>query len=329
MVAEAAAEAVVVGAAVAEARDAVARECDGAWYTTIMAEHGTSSSKPTVLVTGATGVVGSALVAALLQRGVTFRVFVRDASKLAHLPEHVERALGDLHEPAAVRAAMCGIERVFLLSPEIAPAQFASIVAAARAEGVRHIVKLSVLEAGYGSDGIARWHRAEEQEIEASGLAWTFIRPGNFASNALSWRHSISREGKVYAPTADAQSAPIDPRDIADVIALALTEPVQHAGKAYMLTGPELLTVADQATVLTRVLNKPVVFQDIDPHALGAQLRGFGVQPAMVDALVELWFAIRTAGVEPVITDTVTQLLGRPARRFQTWVQDHAESFAV
>lgn len=278
-----------------------------------------------ILVTGATGVIGSAVVAELVARQVSFRVLVRDAAKVAQLPNTVERAVGSWTQPATIAAAMSGITRVFLLSKEIEPAQFAATVQTARAQGVRQIVKLSTLEAAYGSDGIARWHRAEERVIEGSGLAWTFVRPGNFASNALQWAHAIRAEGRVYAATGEGRSSPIDPQDIAAVIALALCEE-GHAGQAYPLTGPELLSVRDQVAVLARVLQRPLSFVDLPPEQLGEQLRAYHMQPAMVTALVELWHSIRKQD-DAVVTDTVPRLLGRPAHTFEHWVRQHQAAF--
>jgi (4-alkanoyl-5-oxo-2,5-dihydrofuran-3-yl)methyl phosphate reductase len=269
--------------------------------------------------------IGSAVVSELAQTNTPLRVFVRDASKVAHLPNSIERVVGDFSNPASLHAAMSGIETAFLLSPQIEPAAFTASVAAARSAGVQRIVKLSTLEAGYGADGIARWHRSEEQQIEASGLAWTFVRPGNFASNALHWQHTMRHESKVYASTGDAKTSPIDPRDIASVIALALTSPA-HAFQAHLITGPELLSVGEQVAVLSRVLQKPLSFVDVDPDQMGEQLLRYRTQPALASALVELWKAIRS-DPKPVVTDTVQRLLGRPACTFEQWAQDHAATF--
>jgi (4-alkanoyl-5-oxo-2,5-dihydrofuran-3-yl)methyl phosphate reductase len=281
-----------------------------------------------ILVTGASGTIGSALVSELCARGAAVRVFVRDARKVAQLPPAVERAVGDLDAPDTLRAAMRGIERVFLLSPAIDPAQLARSLSAAEAEGVRHVVKLSTLEAATGSDGIARWHRAEEQQVQASGLSWTFVRAGNFASNALNWAASMRSDSTVFAATGDGQSAPIDPRDIAAVLALALTGPAQeHAGQAYPLTGPELLSVAQQVAILSDVLHKPLRVVDVDPDSMGAQLRSRHAPDVLVDALVELWKRIR-AGDGAHVSDCVPKLLGRPARTFEQWAREHAAAFA-
>jgi uncharacterized protein YbjT (DUF2867 family) len=279
-----------------------------------------------LLVTGPNGVIGSAVVAELLAREVAFKVLVRDPAKVAQLPANVVRVVGELGDTSALQEAFRGVTRAFLLSPVIDPARFGRTLAAAEAAGIEHIVKLSTLEAGYGNDGIARWHRAEELQIEASGLAWTFVRPGNFSSNALHWSHSIRREGKVYAATGHGKSAPIDPSDIAAVIVHALTQ-AQQSGQSYQLTGPELWNVAEQTQILARVLGKPLSFIAVDPDSAGAELRQYGAPDVMVAALIELWKQIAVDD-KPVMTNTVSQLLGRPAGTFEQWAEAHRYAFA-
>jgi uncharacterized protein YbjT (DUF2867 family) len=279
-----------------------------------------------IVVTGATGVIGSEVAAQLAARGAVFRVFVRELGKAAQLPVSVERAVGDFSRPETLAAALRGCDRLFLLSPDIDHRQFARTVEVAHDSGVRHVVKLSSLEAASGLDGIARWHRAEEEQLRASGLAWTFVRPGNFSSNALNWAYTIRDHATVYAATGDAQSAPIDPRDIAAVVALALTEQ-GHEGHAYELTGPELMTTEEQVATLSRILGRTLHYVDVEPSAMGEQLRGHGMTEPMVAALIELWHAIRK-DPHPALSELASKLLGRPAISFEQWAYDHAAAFA-
>ena len=207
-----------------------------------------------ILVTGATGTVGRELITQLTASGTRVRGMSRYPER-AGLPADVEMVRGDLGRPETLGPAVDGAERVFLLAggPD-GPMHEANLVAAAMRAGVRHIVKLSVLAAGHdGDDPITRWHLAGERTIEASGLAWTFLRPGAFMANALMWADTIREQGTVYAPYTTARTAPIDPFDIAAVAARVLTQ-TGHEGRAYSLTGPELLSPPERADEMTVIL---------------------------------------------------------------------------
>src|SRR5262245_58069540 len=152
-----------------------------------------------ILVTGASGTVGGELVQQLLAQGKAVRVFTRDPNKLAQLGTQVEYAAGDLDEPESVAAALAGATRVFLVTASAQ--QDETVLAAARRAGVRHIVKLSTLEAGHEPMlGHGQRHREREQRIEASGLDWTFLRPTMFMSSALEWAAGIKVHGVVAYP---------------------------------------------------------------------------------------------------------------------------------
>ena len=177
-----------------------------------------------ILVTGATGTVGKEVVRQLLDRGQPVRVFTRDKTKANHLGNRVEYAIGDLDKPDTLEAAMRGVERVFLLTSRTQQDQNA--IDAAKRVGVRHIVKLSTIEAGREPMiGHGKYHREREELIRASGLAWTFLRPTMFMSTALTWGETIKQQAQVYYPGGAGQVGAIDPWDIADVVAFALTAP--------------------------------------------------------------------------------------------------------
>lgn len=278
-----------------------------------------------ILVTGATGRVGRELVGRLSAAGRPVRVLVRDPRKVAHLPATVERAVGDMDDPATLPAALEGVERLFLLT--FSTAQQRNIMDAARGACARHVVKLSTIEAGHEPVfGPGRWHRKREEEIRASGLAWTFLRPTMFMSNALEWwRGQLSRGDVVYFPCGEGRVAPVDPYDVAAVAAAALTED-GHEEKSYALTGPELLTIADMVSTLGVALGRDLRRVDVPESAAAEWMRKGGLPEVVVGQLVETLTAVRE-GKADYKTDAVERVTGRRPRPFADWCLEHAADF--
>jgi uncharacterized protein YbjT (DUF2867 family) len=163
-----------------------------------------------------------------------------------------------------------------------------------------------------------------EGRIMATGLEWTFIRPGMFSSNALFWWAPTIREGGVVRwPYAAAETAPIDELDVAAVAARALYED-GHAGCDYVLTGAESLSQADQVRIIGEVLGRPVPFEELSPDEFRNETEGSWPRPA-VDMLLAAWRA--TMGRPAYVTSTVSEILGRQPRSFRQWVADHATAF--
>ena len=183
-----------------------------------------------ILVTGATGNIGRELVPQLLAKGQALRVVTRDAAKVAQLDPRIERIIGDLRDPDAVKRAVDCAERIFMVSLIADPTQTADrmLLEELRRAGVRQIVKIS--SRGTGESGIGKLHRDGERQVQASGIAWTFLRPGMFMSNTLGWAPTIKAQGAVYSPFGDGKMAMIAPRDIAAVAAEALTDR-RHEGQ--------------------------------------------------------------------------------------------------
>lgn len=277
-----------------------------------------------LLITGATGTVGRELVQQLLDRGEQVRVFVRDPRKVADLGERVECAVGDLNRLETVQDAMRGVRGVFLVTS--ATQQDRNAIAAARQNGVRHLVKLSTIEAGHAHIvGHGKWHHEREELIRASGLLWTFLRPTMFASTALEWAATIKSEGTVYYPGGDGKIAPIDPYDIAAVAAVALTHPGQ-GNQAYALTGPELLSIRQMVTVLANALGTPLRYVDVPDAVAGEQMVKAGVPAYAAQGLVEVLEAVRAGECEDQ-TDDVERITGRPPQTFEMWCHAHTRAF--
>ncbi|MFC8519931.1 NAD(P)H-binding protein [Streptomyces sp. NPDC057257] len=220
-----------------------------------------------ILVTGATGTIGSEVVRQLAARGEKVRALTRDPAG-AQVPPGVETAPGHHRDRASVAAAMAGAQAAFLVGvfgPDDAEHD-RGLVEAAKAAGVRRIVKLGAI--GTGDPRLGRfgtWHLHGEEAVRASGLEWTILRPSAFASNTLSWAAAV-REG-IPAPNmmGAGKQGVVDPRDVAGVATAALLDP-RHAGRTYTLTGPETLSAHEQAAVLAEILARPVPLHDLTPE---------------------------------------------------------------
>ena len=278
-----------------------------------------------ILVTGATGHVGRELVPQLLLGGRAVRVLVRDPRKVAALDASVQRAVGDLDCPETLGPALEGVEAVCLVT--FTTEQDAAMLAAARQAGVRRIVKLSTLEASQAVGKIGQWSRERERLVEASGLEWTFLRPGMFMTNSLDWwGEAIRGQGAVYFPGGKTgRVAPIDPADVAAVAALALTQP-GHAGQAYELTGAQLLTMGEMVATIGAALGKPLTYTDIPPIAARLWMLQSGMDQNLVAALMELLARLR-ANQGAQVTDTVQRLTRRAPRTFEAWCAAHKADF--
>jgi uncharacterized protein YbjT (DUF2867 family) len=278
-----------------------------------------------ILVTGATGNIGGRVVRALASRGARVRAFVRKGERVA-LPGGVEVSAGDYRDEASLGRAMHGVDRAYVLSTgaELALDE-AKILAAAAAAKVKHLVKHSVLGAPYEGNAIARWHRESEKRIEASGVAWTFLRPASFATNALGWAASVAKEEKVYGALGGAALPVVDPDDVAEAAAIVLTTR-GHEGRAYDLTGPEALTTEQQVQILARALDRPLAYVDVSDDAARAAMLAAGMDERWVAAMVEMIGALRALGrVEPA--HGVKELTGHEPGSFASWARANAAAF--
>lgn len=285
-------------------------------------------SKP-IFVVGGTGTVGSALVRDLVRRGCRVHALARSPGAAGALRAvGVEAVLGDLDNPANLRAELEGIERAFLLTaPRINQvAQQTAFLDAARDAGVRHVVKLSVVGASADSPlRLGRDHRAIESHLEASGMTWTHLRAQSFMQNLLASAAVIANQGALYAPAGDGQWPLVDARDVAAVAAAVLTGD-GHGHQALEITGPEAITHHQMAEALGAAIGRPVRYVDVPPETARAGMLAAGLPDWLVDDLVTIAQSVaRGHGGEP--TDTVRRLTGREATSFVRWARDYADLF--
>lgn len=280
----------------------------------------------TILVTGATGTIGGEVTRQLIAAGVRPRILVRDPAKAKAFEGKADIAQGDFTDAASLDRALKGVEKLFLAYSGPNQTEVESkVVDAAKQAGVKHVVKLSVFGADTGALTFARWHRPVEQRLEQSGMQWTHLRPLNFMTNTFGFIETIKSQGAFYAPTGEGKTSFIDPEDIAAVAVKALTQP-GHEGKAYLLTGPEALSGADQAAHLSKALGKPVKFVDVPPDAARQSLSNLPLPPGTLDALLDLMSGMKR-GLASEVTPTVEQVLGRKPRTFADWCQRNAAAF--
>ena len=283
-----------------------------------------------ILVTGATGRIGREVVRELAALGAEFRALVRkntDADKLS--AQGVETVLGDFAQPQSIQTELQGVERVFLLSPS-SPMQTkfeGALVDEAKNAGVKHIVKLSALGAdSQANSALLKWHRQSEQKIEASGIAYTHLRPNGFNQNFVPfYAPSVATDGMLYAPAEDCKISWVDTRDIGAVAARVLTES-GHEGNTYEITGPDALSYTQIAEKLSALVGKKVTYVNVPDEGARQAMISSGAPDWYANALVALYHFYRQ-GDGAVVTDTVEQVTKTKPRSLDAYFEENAQAF--
>lgn len=270
-----------------------------------------------ILVTGATGNVGGEVVRALVRAGEPVRALVRAP---ADLP--VEQTVGDLNEPDSLASALDSVRGVFLLPGY---RDMPGLLARMRQAGVERVVLLSS-PASVATDtrnAISEFMIRSETAVRESGLAWTFLRPNAFMSNALRWLPQLRAGDVVKDAFGDVAIASVDPYDIAAVAVRALLDP-GHAGSVHELSGPQQLRPAERLAVLAKVLHRDLRFQALTDEEARADMTG-RVPKEYIDA----FFSFYSDGTldESRIHPTVEKVTGHPPRTFEQWAEAHADDF--
>ncbi|MFJ8020790.1 SDR family oxidoreductase [Streptomyces sp. NPDC096311] len=275
-----------------------------------------------ILVTGATGNIGSALLRELRLAGAApVRGLTRDAGR-ASFAEGIEAVEGDLARADSLKAALEGARCLFLLSGMGGEAE---VLAAARQAGVEHVVLVSSITVQtHPHLPAAGENLAVERLLKDSGMAWTVLRPTQFASNTLWWAQSIRDQGVVRAPYADIGLPTIHPADIAAVARAALTEP-GHRGQTYALTGPECITVRRQVAAIAAALGREVDLIEISREEAHQQMASF-MGDETADAVLDLMGGDVNDELLKV-RDTVRRVTGSAARSFQHWASENGAAF--
>ncbi|MBO1417341.1 SDR family oxidoreductase [Streptomyces sp. FH025] len=279
------------------------------------------------VVFGARGNVGRHVTDGLLAAGEQVRAVSRIPA--AGSTPGCEAVVADLERPETLPAVLDGADKVFLygmLDPQ-RPYDIEKVAAAAAAAGIRRVVLLSSVSVALDLDAdhpVARLNRTIEQAIQRSGMDWTFLRPGTFATNTRTWwAESIRTDNVVRLPYPLAQSAPVHEKDIAALAVTALTEP-GHSHQAYTIYGAESLTLQRQVEHIGEAIGRHIRVERISDEQARADVAST-MHPVVAEAIVSQWAAADDAvAVTSVIAEKIT---GAPAHTYAQWAADHADDF--
>lgn len=278
-----------------------------------------------ILLTGVTGKTGGATAQALLKQGASLRAIVRNPDKAAALKTAgVDLVVGDVTDKAVLAKAMAGVQKALMILPngEQQLKLEQQFVDAAKAAGVRHVVKMSSMEAVPDATApIPKIHYQSEQYLKQSGLAWTFLKPNFFMQNLLGSGGTIKEQGKFFLPLGDGKTVMVDVRDIGAVAAVVLTGQ-GHEGQAYEISGPAALSFHDVADTFTKVLGRKIEYVNVPMAAYRQTLSRFLTNEWHLNAVCELFGEI-AAGQPLHVTDTVQKLTGKAPASLEQFIRDH------
>ncbi|KPK05029.1 MAG: hypothetical protein AMS20_07560 [Gemmatimonas sp. SG8_28] len=283
-----------------------------------------------LLVTGATGTIGSELARLLVESGTPFRALVRDRARAGSLArDGVDIVEGDFTDPASLDRAFEGATQLFLLAPasEDQRALKRNAVSAARRAGLEYLVHVSAV--GAAADApmqLGRDHAAIEQALIDAGIAHTNLRPQSFMQNLLTQAGAIMHRGEFYSSTGDGRIAMVDARDVARVAARLFAARADHTSPSYDITGPAAVSHAEVAAVLSDVLGRQVRYVDVPQETVREGLAEAGVPTWLADDLVTL-NAINRAGHGRHVSSAVSDITGAPARDVAAFARDHRAVF--
>ena len=290
-------------------------------------------AKPTILVTGATGKTGGAVVTQLLAQGFPVRAVVRtlDGRAEALRGAGANVVVADLFDPDQLRDAMRDAQRAYYMAP-FHPHALQSAVAfavSARDAGLESIVQMSqwTSHRNHPVNLTRQTWLMDRFFADLPGIAHTIVNPGMFADNFLRTMDFAALLGVYPVLSGDAKAAPVSNEDIARTVVAVLKDPDRHAGKSYRPTGPELLSGKQMAATVAQAVGHRVIPVSL-PYSLFTKVaRQEGVDPLMVSVFLRYIGGDMKAGVfefEGGVTDVLQQLTGQPAESFETTAHRYA-----
>ena len=282
-----------------------------------------------ILITGASGNVGGAVLREVLKTGSGVRAMYRSKEEGAKVPQGATAVIADFADKPSLRRALEGVDTVYLVcSPVRELVELESnMIDACREAGVKHIVLNSALGASDFAKSFPSWHRKVEDKLKASGMVYTILRPNGFMQNLVAYfAPSIRALGAFYQSTGNATVSHIDLRDIAVAAARIVRSTAQHAGKIYELNGPEALSYTDIAEKISRVTGRKVQYLDIPPDAQRKALLDMGMPDSMITALLELQECY-AAGKASKVDGTLESLIDRVPTKMDDFLRESADQF--
>jgi uncharacterized protein YbjT (DUF2867 family) len=282
-----------------------------------------------ILISGASGNAGGAVLGEVLKSDSGVRAMVRSKEDAAKAPQGATAVIADFADKQSLRRALEGVDTVYLVcSPVRELVELESnMIDACREGGVKHVVLNSALGAGDFSKSFPSWHRKVEDKLKASGMAYTILRPNGFMQNLIAYfAPSIRAQGVFYQSTGNAKISHIDLRDIAAAAASILRSPSQHAGTTYELNGPEALSYAEVAEKISMATRRNVQYVDIPPDAQRKSLLDMGMPDFLVTALLELqeYYA---SGKASRVDSTLESLINRAPTKMDDFLKENADQF--
>jgi uncharacterized protein YbjT (DUF2867 family) len=294
------------------------------------------TKQETILVTGATGTLGSEVVKQLSSAtlAVNIKAAVHSTQNVKKVKDgdRVEVVLIDYNKPETLKEALNQVDKLFLLTPDVPNAHelASNMVIEAKKVGIRHIVKQSVMGADLEADvGTLRLHRQAEKIIEQSGIPFTFLRPNEFMQNFINFHSpSIKNNNAFYLPLEDAKVSLVDVRDIAAVAVKSLTEDRndKHDNKTYLITGPEALSYHQAAEILSNATDKKISYVNISEEEARGAMKEMGMSDWIINTISELYDYFRKGNASQV-SSAVEEVTGKKPISFSQFAKDYAEAF--
>jgi len=276
-----------------------------------------------IVVVGGTGRVGRQVAAQLRERDLPVRVLTRGLNP-AGAPPGTETVRADLADPASLEPHLASAQALFLLWPFTSPEMTAGLAPKVAEIAARHARRVVYLSAQAAADQPGSFWALVERAIEDSGVGWTFLRPTGFAANTLMWADQIRSGNVVQWPFAAAARALIDERDIAAVAVRALTGD-GHDGARYLLSGPAVLTQAEQLAAIGQALGRELHWEDLPRQAALEALAAAWGDPAFAETALDAWEWF--VDHPETVTSVVQDVTGAPARSFADWAAANAAAF--